>query len=157
RLDMGDDIGFQPDSVLQDGQTFAGPGWTIEAIATPGHTADHFAFALLQENALFPGDAVVSGSAGVVCGPDGAMGDFLASLETIRRRCFDVLLPAHGGPIQRVDAHVCASLAHHRGLQAAILRALEDERVTVVRHLVARLFPAARRSIDPAASQIVLA
>jgi glyoxylase-like metal-dependent hydrolase (beta-lactamase superfamily II) len=157
RVDAGDDIDFQPDAVLADGQLFGGPGWTIEAVATPGHTADHFAFALRQENTLFPGDAVMGWSAGVVAAPDGDMGDFLASLERIRRRHFDVLLPSHGPPIRRVEAHVGACLAHHRALQAAIFDALADERVTVVRHLVGRLFPQARRSMDPAASQAVLA
>jgi glyoxylase-like metal-dependent hydrolase (beta-lactamase superfamily II) len=157
RIDAADDIDFRPDSALVDGQIFRGPGWTIEAIATPGHTADHFAFALKEENTLFPGDAVMGWSAGVVTAPDGDMGAFLASLERIGDRHFDVLLPSHGPPIRRVDAHVGACLAHHRGLQKAILEALVDERVSVVRHLVARIFPHARRSADPAASQAILA
>ncbi len=157
RVDVADDFDFLPDSVLTDGQIFGGPGWTIEAVATPGHTADHFAFALREENTLFPGDAVLGGSPGVVCAPDGDMGAFLASLERMRARHFDVLLPAHGAPIRRVDVHLAACLAHHRGMQKAIFDALSDERVTVVRHLVARLFPKARRGLDPAASQTVLA
>ena len=157
RLDVADDLRFQPDTVLSDGQVFGGPDWTLEALATPGHTADHFAFALKEENALFPGDAVLGWSAGVVSPPDGDMGAFLASLERVRARGFDVLLPAHGPPIRRVEAHLSACLAHHRAVQQTILDALADERVTVVRHLVARLFPHARRSVDPAASQTVLA
>jgi glyoxylase-like metal-dependent hydrolase (beta-lactamase superfamily II) len=157
RVDVGDDLAFQPDTVLGDGQAFGGPGWTIEAVATPGHTADHFAFALHEENTLFTGDAVLGWSPGVVTAPDGDMGDFLASLETIRGRHFDVLAPAHGAPIRRVEAHLTACLAHHRAQQQAILAALTDERVTVVRHLVARLSPDARRGIDPAAAQVVLA
>jgi len=156
-VDVGDDLDFRADAELCDGQLFGGPGWTLEAVATPGHTADHFAFALREENALFPGDAVTGGSPGVVTAPDGDMGAFLASLETIRARHFDVLLPAHGPPIRRVEAYVAACLAHHRGLQRAILGAVAQERVTVVRHLVARLFPQARRGMDPAASQAVLA
>jgi glyoxylase-like metal-dependent hydrolase (beta-lactamase superfamily II) len=156
RVDAVDDLAFQPDTALADGQAFGGPGWTIEAVATPGHTADHFAFALLEENTLFPGDAVLGWSPGVVTAPDGDMGDFLASLEKVRARHFDVLLPAHGAPIRRVEAHLAACLAHHRAQQRAILDALTDERVTVVRHLVARLFPHAQRGVDPAASQAVL-
>jgi glyoxylase-like metal-dependent hydrolase (beta-lactamase superfamily II) len=157
RVDAGDDLAFQPDTLLADGQTFGGPGWTIEAIATPGHTADHFAFALREENTLFPGDAVMGWSAGVVTAPDGDLGDFMASLEKIRVRYFDLLAPTHGPPIRRVEAHLRACLEHHRATQKAILEALADERVTVVRHLVARLFPNARRGVDPAASQAVLA
>jgi glyoxylase-like metal-dependent hydrolase (beta-lactamase superfamily II) len=81
RVDAADDIAFQADAVLSDGQVFGGPGWTVEAIAAPGHTADHFAFALIEENTLFPGDAVTGGSVGVVAPPHGELGDFLASLE----------------------------------------------------------------------------
>ena len=157
RVDAGDDIAFLPDTVLADGQLFGGPGWTIEAVATPGHTADHFAFALREENALFPGDAVLGWSAGVVTMPDGDMGDFLGSLRKLRARHFDLLLPAHGAPIRRVEAHLGACLAHHTAVQKSVLDALADERVTVVRHLVARLFPLARRGVDPTAAQTVLA
>ncbi len=36
---------LQPDRALADGEVVAGDGWTIEAITTPGHTANHMAFA----------------------------------------------------------------------------------------------------------------
>ncbi len=45
-----------------DGDCIGGPGWTLEAVETPGHTANHLAFALPEENALVlrrPRDGVV--------------------------------------------------------------------------------------------------
>ena len=70
RLEAGDDVAFRPDVALIDGQTFRGPGWTLEAVATPGHTSNHYAYALAEENALFPGDCVMGWSTSVVSPPD---------------------------------------------------------------------------------------
>src|SRR5438046_6044676 len=38
RLDASNDTEFQPDRALADGEIVSGSGWTIEAVATPGHT-----------------------------------------------------------------------------------------------------------------------
>ena len=46
RIESGGDSDFHPDTILRDGDTVSGPGWTLEAITTPGHTANHMAFAL---------------------------------------------------------------------------------------------------------------
>ena len=40
------DTDFRPDRALADGEVVAGAGWTLEAVTTPGHTANHMAFAL---------------------------------------------------------------------------------------------------------------
>src|SRR3954471_2034207 len=44
RIESGGDSDFQPDTILRDGDTVSGPDWTLEAITTPGHTANHMAF-----------------------------------------------------------------------------------------------------------------
>jgi len=59
RLAAGDDQIFRPDIEVRDGERFSGPGWTIEVVATPGHTTNHMAYALLEENALFPSDHIM--------------------------------------------------------------------------------------------------
>src|SRR5581483_9227921 len=45
RLDASNDTDLMPDRALADGEVVSGDGWTLEAIATPGHTANHMAFA----------------------------------------------------------------------------------------------------------------
>src|SRR3954463_2283905 len=58
-LDASNDIDFRPDRALADGEMVRGDGWTIEAVATPGHTANHMAFAFKEGNVVFVGDHVM--------------------------------------------------------------------------------------------------
>src|SRR5262245_54373270 len=53
RLDASNDTDFRPDRALADGEVVGGYGWTIEAVTTPGHTANHMAYALKERDVLF--------------------------------------------------------------------------------------------------------
>ena len=107
KMEAGHDAGFKPDvSVCGGGTVISGPGWTLEAIATPGHTSNHICYALKEENALFSGDHIMGWSTTVITPPDGDMTDYLTSLDDIRGRRFDVLWPTHGPPIRDVDARL---------------------------------------------------
>src|SRR5262245_65862816 len=55
RLDASNDTDFRPDRALADGEVVTGNGFTIEAVTTPGHTANHMAFAFREANLLFSG------------------------------------------------------------------------------------------------------
>lgn len=124
-LDASGDRDFVPDVALDDGAVVSGPGWTVEAVFTPGHTANHMAFALKEEDALFSGDHVMAWSTTIVAPPDGAMGDYMASLDKLRAREERIFWPGHGGPV-REPAKFMRALAHHRRLrEAAILKRIE--------------------------------
>src|SRR5205807_578450 len=58
RLDASNDTDFRPDRALADGEVVTGKGFTIEAVTTPGHTANHMAFALREGKLVFSGDHV---------------------------------------------------------------------------------------------------
>src|ERR1041384_4058990 len=62
RLDASNDTDFKPDRALADGEVVSGSGWTMEAVTTPGHTANHMAYALKEQNLLFSGDHVMGWS-----------------------------------------------------------------------------------------------
>ncbi|MEI8146280.1 MAG: MBL fold metallo-hydrolase, partial [Alphaproteobacteria bacterium] len=125
-LDASGDMAFTPDVMLRDGEVVSGPGWTIEGVFTPGHCANHMAFALKEENALFSGDHVMAWSTTVVAPPDGSMGDYMNSLEKLRRRDEAIFWPGHGGPVKDPPRFMRA-LAHHRlQREAAILRRLGE-------------------------------
>src|SRR5262249_41991560 len=80
RLDASNDTEFRPDRALADGEVVTGDGWEVEAVTTPGHTANHMAFALRGKSLLFSGDHVMGWSTTIVAPPDGAMSDYMASL-----------------------------------------------------------------------------
>src|SRR3546814_796760 len=66
RADAAFDRDYAPDRVLADGDRVEGAGWTLVAVATPGHTSNHLAFALPETGALFSGDHVMGWSTTVV-------------------------------------------------------------------------------------------
>src|ERR1700693_1430564 len=59
RLDASNDTDFRPDQALADGDVVSGAGFALEAVATPGHTANHMAFALRGHDLLFSCDHVM--------------------------------------------------------------------------------------------------
>ena len=154
RLEAGDDLAFKPDETLKDGDLFEGPDWTIEAVASPGHTSNHFCFALRQENALFSGDHVMGWSTTVISPPDGNMGDYYASLEKVRARGYQTIWPTHGPPVRDVPPFLDAYIAHRMAREAAIVERLKagDTRIpqmvkTIYKDVDAKLHPAACHSV----------
>ena len=124
RLDASADMDFRPDITLADGAVVAGDGWTFEAIATPGHTANHMAYALKESDLIFSGDHVMAWSTSIVAPPDGAMSDYLTSLEKLARRSESLYLPGHGGPVREAPNFVRAYIRHRQGREESILRRL---------------------------------
>lgn len=154
RLEAGDDLRFAPDLLVRDGELFRGPGWTIEAIATPGHTSNHFCYALREENALFSGDHVMGWSTTVISPPDGHMGDYFASLRKVRARNFNTIWPTHGPPIREVAPFLDAYISHRLSREQAILdrlragdRMIPDMVKVIYRDVDKRLHPAACHSV----------
>jgi glyoxylase-like metal-dependent hydrolase (beta-lactamase superfamily II) len=123
-LEASNDVEFQPDRALADGEIVRGPGWTVEAVTTPGHTANHMAFAWNEGNVLFSGDHVMAWSTPIVAPPDGAMSDYIASLEKLAKRSEPLYLPGHGGPVREARRFVQHYIHHRHAREAAILRHL---------------------------------
>lgn len=123
-LDASADRDFRPDIALADGQNISGDGWTIEAVTTPGHTANHMAFALREKNALFAGDHVMGWATSIVAPPDGAMSDYMASLQKLARRREPIYLPGHGAPVRDAQRYVQFLIRHRQGREASILHRL---------------------------------
>ena len=156
--DTAFDADYSPDHVLADGDTVGGEGWTMAAIATPGHTSNHLAFALPEAQdragALFSGDHVMGWSTSVVSPPDGNMGAYMASLEKLMGRNDRVYYPGHGDPVTNPQRLVRAMLGHRKQREGQILRALEKGEASVSAMtprlyvgLDVRLLPAAERSV----------
>ena len=155
RLEAGYDR-FEPDVTVDTGDVLTGPGWTIEAIHTPGHTSNHICYALREENALFSGDHIMGWSTTVITPPDGDMGDYLASLETVRARAFSTLWPTHGAPITDPGPFIDAYAAHRLDRERQIIARLEAGDETI-KAMVPTIYAAVDPRLHPAAAHSVLA
>ena len=129
--DAGFDIDYAPDRVLADGESVSGEGWTLEAVATPGHTSNHLCFALSETQALFSGDHVMGWSTSVVIPPDGDMGDYMKSLERLLARDDRVYHPGHGEAVDNPRRLVRGMLGHRKQREGQILRRLTKGPATV--------------------------
>ena len=138
------DRSWTPDMPLLEGEALEGPGFRLEAVATPGHAANHIAFALAEENTLFSGDHVMGWSTSVVVPPDGNMGQYMASLEKLRGREDTLYWPGHGAAVTDPQRYVRALAHHRRQREAAILARLREGDRTIPQ-LVARMY----QGLDP--------
>lgn len=144
RLEASADRDFKPDVVLKDGEIVAGAGWTVEAVTTPGHTANHMSFALREKNMLFAGDHVMAWATSIVAPPDGAMSDYMASLDKLSRRGETVFLPGHGPAIKDAPRFVNYYILHRKAREASILHRLakgETDIPTIVRAIYIGIDP----------------
>ncbi len=144
RLDASADMDFRPDVALADGDVVSGDGWTMEAVTTPGHTANHMAYALPESDLLFSGDHVMAWSTTIVAPPDGAMSDYMASLQKLGRRKEPIYLPGHGAPVRDAPRFVQSCIHHRQGREASILHRLakgETDIPTLVKAIYIGLDP----------------
>ena len=156
RADAPFDPDYEPDRVLADGEQMTGPGWTLTAIATPGHTSNHLCFALEESGAVFTGDHVMGWSTTVVAPPDGDMADYLASLMKLHEREDRIYYPAHGAAVTKPKQLVRGMVGHRRQREFQILRLL-GEQARAIEELVPLMYKGIDRRLWPAAGQSVRA
>lgn len=148
------DTDFVPDIALADGESITGDGWTLTALHTPGHTANHAAFALDGTGIVFSADHVMAWATTIVAPPDGAMSDYMRSLDKLLMRQDRLFLPGHGGPVTEPSAFMRGLRAHRRMRETAILarikagdRSIADMVKVIYRNTDPRLHGAAALSV----------
>lgn len=155
-LEESADYDLEIDRRLADGEIVAGHGWALEAIFTPGHAANHLCFALVGTDVLFSADHVMAWATTIVAPPDGAMADYMASLDKVLARDERLYLPGHGGPVTAPKTFVRGLKAHRKMRERAI-----RERLQAGDRTIPEIVRAIYRDTDPrlhgAASLNVLA
>ncbi len=156
RSDAAFDASYRPDRILGDGESISGLGWTLTAVATPGHTSNHLCFALEESGALFTGDQVMGWSTSVVAPPDGDMAAYMQSLQKLHDRADRIYYPAHGPAVEKPRQLVRGMIGHRRQREKQILNLL-GEGLAEIEAMVPRMYAGVDRQLWPAAGRSVLA
>lgn len=156
RLDASGDMDFSPDVQVRHGDVIEGSGWTLEGVFTPGHTSNHMAFALNEENALFSGDHIMAWSTSVITPPDGNMSDYFSSLDTVLRREEEIYWPTHGPPKRDPRAFVRGFITHRKMREEAILRRIQKGDRTIS-EIVKAVYSEVDPKLHPAAAMSTFA
>lgn len=122
--ESGADRDFRPDFEVRDGDVIDGDGWRLESVATPGHTANHMAFAWPERGVNFVGDHVMGWSTSIVSPPDGSMVDYMDSLHKLARRDEQLYFSGHGPQIPEAPRFVRFLIRHRQAREASILHRL---------------------------------
>lgn len=157
RADASFDVNYKPDKVLADGEGVLGDGWTLRAIATPGHTSNHLCYALIEEAALFTGDHIMGWSTTVIAPPDGNMTDYMASMQKLADRQDKVYYPAHGDEVSNPQRLVRGMMGHRKSREGQILRHIDASGGASVADMVAAMYKGVDKQLHPAAALSVLA
>jgi len=114
---------------VEDGFGIEATEFRLEALRTPGHSADSVCWLLEEERMLLSGDTVIDGSTVVIAD----MSAYLASLErlTSRRLRLRTIAPGHGHLIDDPAARLAGYISHRLEREASIVAALEAGAATV--------------------------
>lgn len=113
---------------LVGGDVVALDGLEIRVVATPGHTSDSLSFVVPAERAVLTGDTVLGRGTTVVAHPDGQLGAYLDSLDTLHAlaeaQSISSVWPGHGPVIDDALAVLDYYRAHRRERLAQVRDAL---------------------------------
>jgi glyoxylase-like metal-dependent hydrolase (beta-lactamase superfamily II) len=120
--------GQQP---LKNGERLDIDELQIDAITTPGHSADSVCFVVGADAALLTGDTILGRGSTVVARPDGRLADYLETLQRLRalvaQRQLTVVLPGHGPTLDDAAATLDTYLQHREErlnqVRAAVINA----------------------------------
>ncbi|KXJ90648.1 metallo-beta-lactamase domain-containing protein [Microdochium bolleyi] len=105
---------------ITDGQGFEVEGATLTAVHSPGHTADHIAFVLRQEDALFTGDNVLGHGTAVF----EDLGTYLRSLAKMKPLVKGHAYPGHGPVLPSAPAKIAEYISHRKQREDQVIQLL---------------------------------
>ncbi|SDK97893.1 MBL fold metallo-hydrolase [Aliiruegeria lutimaris] len=150
----GIDTEFAPDIRLADGDTVEAGDWSLQALWTPGHIANHLSFA--WNGAVFTGDHVMGWASSLISPPDGDLTAFMASCEKLKTRQDRRYYPGHGDAVENPQERLAWLIHHRRERERQILELLSRAPRTV-ETLVRGIYTDTPEALFPAAARNVLA
>ncbi|HEY3957093.1 MAG TPA: MBL fold metallo-hydrolase [Streptosporangiaceae bacterium] len=144
---------------LGPGDVVGVAGCDIEVVPTPGHSGDSVCLLLPADRVLLTGDTVLGRGTTVIAG-DGALGDYLASLDRLRALAgsagLTALLPGHG-PVLPDPAGTLDYYIDHRNERLREVTAALAAGDRTPAEIVARVYADVDRAIWPFAEWSVRA
>lgn len=143
---------------LRGGDVVSVDGLEIKVVSTPGHTADSLCFVLPAERAVLTGDTVLGRGTTVVAHPDGELGAYLDSLDTLHAlaevQSITSVWPGHGPVINDALAVLDYYRTHRRERLAQVRDALllldvDPSPVTAEPSLARRIVEIVYADVDP--------
>lgn len=119
--------GVNPDGALSDGDQIDLGSVSLRVIHTPGHSPGHVCFHDEDSGVLFSGDHVLGAGSVYVGGPDGDLTRYLKSLKKLLRMRIDLILPAHGPPVEDPHGRIRQILRHQEEREEHILGILGEK------------------------------
>lgn len=149
---------FPHSDTLADNDTLQFGEARLRAIDTPGHTFDHLAFLLQDEQALFAGDVVLGEGTVVIAPPGGAMRPYQATLERLAKDFADAQTIYGGhGPVVHNPATKLHEYIDHRCLRESEILLALSERAQTIPELVRYIYTKVNPILWPAAGRQVMA
>ncbi|KAL8739238.1 MAG: hypothetical protein Q9181_000129 [Wetmoreana brouardii] len=107
---------------IGDGQRFTTEGATLRAFYCPGHTTDHMAFVLDEEDAMFTGDNVLGHGTAVF----EDLATYMTSLQWMREQFSGRAYPAHGAVIEDGRKRITEYIEHRHQRESQVLHVLKE-------------------------------
>ncbi|TLS23741.1 uncharacterized protein PpBr36_06665 [Pyricularia pennisetigena] len=146
---------------IQDGDVFRADGVSLTAVYSPGHTTDHMALLLQEEDAMFTGDNVLGHGTSVY----EDLGEYIRSLGKMQRLFRGRAYPGHGPVIENGPAKIQEYISHRQQREEQVLQTLqsttkdatdsgaESSRGLTAGELVKIIYSDVREELHPAAEK----
>ena len=143
------DTSFAGARAMAQDDIIANSEFSIRALLTPGHVANHVCYLIEEDRILITGDHMMGGSTVVIVPPAGNMKDYIESLERMLNYDIEYVAPGHGDLIAKPAEEVRRLIAHRLKREAKVAEALTHLAPSTVMELV----PTVYDDVDPAMHQ----
>jgi glyoxylase-like metal-dependent hydrolase (beta-lactamase superfamily II) len=111
-------LGIDP-AELADGENYGG----LEAVATPGHSTDHFCL-FTEDGVCFSGDLILGWGSTYVPPDGGSLAAYMLSLRLLQSRDPALICPGHGPWITDAPGKINEYIAHREARENGLLEAM---------------------------------